>query len=149
VVENHQVDDGDVILPGLVGRHYRDGAERRRLEGRGPCSAIDGQPSPFFELFARHTPSIPAPRDAFAFAKLRAPRTPAFDAAPGIDAPKWLGRMPLLSEADVAGIDAEYRKRAQSVTFRRAGDTGRSASRAIGTGSPRPSVQGYSVISLR
>jgi N-acetylglucosamine-6-sulfatase len=65
--------------------------------------------------FAPHTPSIPAPRDAFAFAKSRAPRTPAFDAAPDIDAPKWLGRMPPLSEADVAGIDAEYRKRAQSV----------------------------------
>ena len=65
--------------------------------------------------FAPHTPYIPAPRDAFAFAKSRAPRTPAFDAGPDIDAPKWLGRMPPLSEADVAGIDAEYRKRTQAV----------------------------------
>jgi N-acetylglucosamine-6-sulfatase len=65
--------------------------------------------------FTPHTPSIPAPRDAFAFAKSRAPRTPAFDAAPDIDAPKWLGRMSLLSEADVARIDPEYRKRTQAV----------------------------------
>jgi hypothetical protein len=34
----------------VLWRHYRDGTERRRLEGRSPCSAIDGQPSPFFEL---------------------------------------------------------------------------------------------------
>jgi arylsulfatase A-like enzyme len=65
--------------------------------------------------FAPHAPSIPAPRDAFAFAKSRAPRTPAFDARPDIDGPKWLGSMPPLSEADVAGIDAEYRKRTQAV----------------------------------
>jgi len=65
--------------------------------------------------FAPHAPYTPAPRDAAALAGLRAPRTPAFDAAPGADAPKWLTRLRPLSPADVARIDGDYRKRAQSV----------------------------------
>jgi arylsulfatase A-like enzyme len=65
--------------------------------------------------FAPHAPSTPAPRDADAFPDLRAPRTPAFDAAPDADAPRWLKAHGPLSEADIAGIDADFRKRAQSV----------------------------------
>jgi N-acetylglucosamine-6-sulfatase len=65
--------------------------------------------------FAPHAPYTPAPRDAAAFPGLRAPRSPAFDAAPDADAPKWLGAHPRLSDADVASIDRDFRKRAQSV----------------------------------
>jgi arylsulfatase A-like enzyme len=65
--------------------------------------------------FAPHAPYTPAPRDAEALPGVRAPRTPAFDAAPGADAPKWLTRHRPLSIADVALIDRDYRKRAQSV----------------------------------
>jgi arylsulfatase A-like enzyme len=65
--------------------------------------------------FAPHAPYTPAPRDAEAFPDLRAPRTPAFDAAPDADAPRWLKAQRPLSEADIAGIDADFRKRAQSV----------------------------------
>jgi N-acetylglucosamine-6-sulfatase len=65
--------------------------------------------------FAPHAPYTPAPRDAEAFAGLRAPRTPAFDAAPDADAPRWLKAHGPLSEAEIAGIDANFRKRAQSV----------------------------------
>jgi hypothetical protein len=49
VVENLQGDDGDVVLPVLVGRHYRDGAERRQLEGREVLSGRAGQPGPPLE----------------------------------------------------------------------------------------------------
>jgi N-acetylglucosamine-6-sulfatase len=65
--------------------------------------------------FAPHAPYTPAPRDADAFPDLRAPRTPAFDAAPDADAPQWLRPQRPLSAADMAGIDRDYRKRAQSV----------------------------------
>ncbi len=65
--------------------------------------------------FAPHAPYTPAPRDADAFPALRAPRTPAFNAAPDANAPKWLRAIPQLTEDEMAGIDTDFRKRAQSV----------------------------------
>jgi arylsulfatase A-like enzyme len=65
--------------------------------------------------FAPHAPYTPAPRDANAFPGLRAPRTPAFNAAPDPAAPKWLAAHPQLAEIEVAMIDNDFRKRAQSV----------------------------------
>jgi N-acetylglucosamine-6-sulfatase len=65
--------------------------------------------------FAPHKPYVPAPRDANAFPGLRAPRTPAYNAAPAADTPKWLSRRPALTGAEMAMIDDAFRKRAQSV----------------------------------
>jgi len=65
--------------------------------------------------FAPHAPYTPAPRDANALPGLRAPRTPAFDVAPDANAPRWLTRHPVLAAADIALIDRDFRKRAQSV----------------------------------
>jgi N-acetylglucosamine-6-sulfatase len=65
--------------------------------------------------FAPHAPYTPAPRDANAMPGLSAPHTPAFNAAPDANAPKWLSAHPTLSEADMAAIDKDFRKRAQSV----------------------------------
>jgi N-acetylglucosamine-6-sulfatase len=65
--------------------------------------------------FAPHAPYTPAPRDADALPGLRAPRTTAYNAAPDPNAPKWLFAHPALSDADMAGIDRDFRKRAQSV----------------------------------
>ena len=65
--------------------------------------------------FAPHAPYTPAPRDADAFPGLKAPRTPEFDAAPDLNAPQWLKTHRSLSDADVAEIDRDFRKRAQSV----------------------------------
>jgi len=65
--------------------------------------------------FAPHAPYTPAPRDADAMPGLRAPRSPAFNAAPGANAPQWLKPFRPLSEADMAEIDRDFRKRAQSV----------------------------------
>jgi arylsulfatase A-like enzyme len=66
-------------------------------------------------IFAPHMPYTPAPRDADAFPDLRAPRTPAFNAVPDPNAPQWLRTHQPLSAADMAGIDRDFRKRAQSV----------------------------------
>jgi N-acetylglucosamine-6-sulfatase len=65
--------------------------------------------------FAPHRPYTPAPRDANAFPGLRAPRMPAFNAAPDANAVRWLRPFPPLSSQDIAVIDREYRLRAQSV----------------------------------
>lgn len=65
--------------------------------------------------FAPHAPYTPAPRDADALLGLGAPRTPAFNAAPDANAPQWLKAQRALSDADMAEIDKDFRKRAQSV----------------------------------
>jgi N-acetylglucosamine-6-sulfatase len=65
--------------------------------------------------FSPHAPYTPAPRDANAFPDLRAPRSAAFNAAPDAAAPAWLHTHPALTDADMAGIDRDFRKRAQSV----------------------------------
>jgi arylsulfatase A-like enzyme len=75
---------------------------------------------PFFveiATFAPHTPYTPAPRDADAFPGISAPRTPAFDAAPDANAAKWLTARSqgALTKPEIARIDQEFRKRAQSV----------------------------------
>jgi N-acetylglucosamine-6-sulfatase len=64
--------------------------------------------------YAPHAPATPAPADAGAFPGLQAPRGPLFD-APQLDpAPAWLSPAPL-APVEVAGLDAEFRRRAQSV----------------------------------
>jgi N-acetylglucosamine-6-sulfatase len=65
--------------------------------------------------FAPHGPYTPAPRDVDAFPGLRAPRGPAFDAAPDQNAPQWLRAHPALTPNDIAVIDGDFRKRAQAV----------------------------------
>jgi arylsulfatase A-like enzyme len=74
--------------------------------------------APFFieiATFAPHAPYTPAPRDANALPGVRAPRSPAFNAAPDASAPRWLTAHPQLTAADMAAIDRDFRKRAQSV----------------------------------
>jgi N-acetylglucosamine-6-sulfatase len=74
--------------------------------------------TPFFvevATFAPHEPYVPAPRDSKALRGLVAPRSPAFGAAPDVNAAPWLLRLPPLSKSDRASIDRHFRSRAQSV----------------------------------
>jgi arylsulfatase A-like enzyme len=64
--------------------------------------------------FAPHSPFVPAPRDLSAFPGLKAPRTPAFDAAT-VGAPAWLSHFTPLQPAQVELIDRQFRQRAQAV----------------------------------
>jgi arylsulfatase A-like enzyme len=64
--------------------------------------------------FAPHAPATPAPRDAAAFPGLTAPRTALFDTPQAAPVPAWLSTRPL-SPPEIAGIDREFRLRAQSV----------------------------------
>jgi N-acetylglucosamine-6-sulfatase len=76
------------------------------------------QAGPFFievATFAPHAPYTPAPRDANAFPGLHAPRGPAYNAAHDAGAPRWLASTRELNQADMDGIDRDFRRRAQSV----------------------------------
>jgi N-acetylglucosamine-6-sulfatase len=64
--------------------------------------------------FAPHSPFVPAPRDANDFPGLKAPRSPAFD-RPIVGAPAWLDHYKPLTPADIALINRDFRRRAQSV----------------------------------
>src|SRR4051794_13364834 len=64
--------------------------------------------------FAPHKPSTPAPRDRHDFQGLQVPRDAAFDVTPQ-NAPSWLRDRPPLNPDEIAAMDHEFRKRAQSV----------------------------------
>lgn len=73
---------------------------------------------PFFmhlTPFAPHRPSTPAPRHANLFPGATAPRTPSFNEADVSDKPAYIQALPLLTDADIQNIDAEYRLRLQSL----------------------------------
>jgi N-acetylglucosamine-6-sulfatase len=64
--------------------------------------------------FAPHAPYTPAERNACDFPGLTAPTDPSFDRN-NVDPPNWLGHRKPLTGKQIAHIDLEYRKRAQSV----------------------------------
>ena len=73
---------------------------------------------PFFlylATYAPHRPATPAPRHAHLFPGIHAPRTPSFNEADVSDKPERIRHLPLLSAANIQGIDALYRRRVQSL----------------------------------
>jgi arylsulfatase A-like enzyme len=64
--------------------------------------------------YAPHLPATPAPADVHRFPGLTAPRGPEWDRLPR-NAPRWLARYPRLSNADIARLDAKFRRRVQAV----------------------------------
>jgi N-acetylglucosamine-6-sulfatase len=64
--------------------------------------------------FAPHAPFTPAPRDANKFPNARVPRGPLFNAPQLQGAPAWLSTAPL-TPPQINQLDADFRKRAQSV----------------------------------
>ncbi|MCB0060473.1 MAG: sulfatase [Caldilineaceae bacterium] len=74
-------------------------------------------PAPFFlelSVYAPHGPATPAPRHADLFPDLTAPRGPSFNEEDVSDKPKRL-QFPLLTEAEIAEIDAFYRDRVRTM----------------------------------
>jgi N-acetylglucosamine-6-sulfatase len=65
--------------------------------------------------YAPHAPYTPAPRHADRFQDVKAPRTPNFNVPANATTPAWLRTHPPLTPAQVDKIDADYRKRLQSV----------------------------------
>jgi N-acetylglucosamine-6-sulfatase len=73
---------------------------------------------PFFAyvaVAAPHKPFTPAPRDNHTFDGLKAPRLPSFNEKDVSDKPPWISRSPKLSGDQIAKIDANHEKRAESL----------------------------------
>ena len=81
--------------------------------------SVDQHPEqPFFayiSTYAPHLPATPAPRYAQALPGITAPRTLSFNEPDVSDKPTWLRDAPLLTEAEIATIDQQYRSRRQSL----------------------------------
>jgi arylsulfatase A-like enzyme len=79
-------------------------------------TAATGQP--FFMYlapYAPHQPATPAPRHLEAFPDVTAPRPPSFNEADVSDKPAWVQNLPRLTAANIAQLDALYRRRLQSM----------------------------------
>jgi arylsulfatase A-like enzyme len=76
-------------------------------------SAAANRGQPFFAFLAvaaPHTPTAPAARHLSAYPGAQAPRTAAFNEADVSDKPQWFkDQTPLMSGADIAEIDSDYR----------------------------------------
>jgi len=73
---------------------------------------------PFFmwmTTYSPHQPAIFAPRHADAFPDVKAPRPPTFNQEDVSHQPSWVQNRPLLTNAQIASLDALYRKRLQSM----------------------------------
>ena len=74
--------------------------------------------TPFFvylSVYAPHSPATPAPRHANLFPNAQAPRTPNFNERDVSDKPAYIRNHALLKPKQIAQIDADYRKRLQSL----------------------------------
>jgi arylsulfatase A-like enzyme len=88
---------------------------RARAETFISKSTEAGRPF-FLELstFAPHFPYTVLDRYANTYPGVTAPRPPSFNAR-GQGEPKWLAVQPSLTAADIAALDAQYRRRVQAV----------------------------------
>jgi N-acetylglucosamine-6-sulfatase len=109
-------ENGKVVHYGTRPRSYLTDVIARKGSSFVHRAAKAGKPF-FLELstFAPHGPYTPAPRDAADFPALQAPRTPAFNEGDVSDKAPWLRDHSALDQAQIAAIDAAYRKRAQAV----------------------------------
>jgi N-acetylglucosamine-6-sulfatase len=107
--------NGRVAHFGRARRAYLTDVLRRR--GKDFIGQTARAGSPFLleiATFAPHRPATPAPRDRHDFPGLQAPRDAAYDVE-AKNAPTWLRGRPPLTPDQMAGMDAGFRKRAQSV----------------------------------
>ena len=69
----------------------------------------------YFAVYAPHAPYTPAPRHAGLFPGVTAPHFPSFNEAIVSDKPAYISSKPLLTPADITGIDSDYRMRLQAL----------------------------------
>jgi N-acetylglucosamine-6-sulfatase len=69
----------------------------------------------YFATYAPHAPYTPAPRHAGLFPGVTAPHFPSFNETDVADKPAYINTKPLLTQADISGIDADFRMRLQAL----------------------------------
>ena len=109
-------DQGTIRHFGTKASDYRTDVESRKTRMFIGTSVARGKP--FFAYVAPkapHSPSTPAPRDRHAYDGLKAPRLPSFKEKNISDKPRWIRKLPRLSDAKKAKIDNHAEKRAESL----------------------------------
>jgi arylsulfatase A-like enzyme len=117
-------ENGHVVRYGSAPEDYgTDVLTAKAVDFINRAEANDAQP--FFLQFTpsaphganplRNGPAIPAPRHVGMFAGATAPRTPSFNEADVSDKPPAISGRPLLTAAQIAAIDSEYRTRLESL----------------------------------
>ncbi len=69
----------------------------------------------YFAVYAPHAPYTPAPRHAALFPNVTAPRPPSFNEPDVSGKPAYISSKPLLTQAEIDGIDADYRNRLRAL----------------------------------
>ena len=69
----------------------------------------------YFATYAPHAPYTPAPRHAALFPNVTAPRPPSFNEPDVSGKPAYISSKPLLTQAEISGIDGDYRNRLRAL----------------------------------
>jgi arylsulfatase A-like enzyme len=108
-------EDGKVVHYGATPSDYLTDVVAAKGSAFIDAAATANQPFALeIATFAPHAPATPAPRDASLFPNARVPRGGAFN-RDNVNPPKWLGKRTPLTAAQIATLDALYRKRLQSI----------------------------------
>jgi arylsulfatase A-like enzyme len=109
-------ENGNIVHYGNAPSDYGTDVYVRKTQDFITQSAAAGRPFfAYLAVYAPHQPATPAPRDAAKFADAQAPRTPAYDAASVAEKPKYIRKLPLMSDAVEAASDDLYRRRIQTL----------------------------------
>lgn len=111
-------ENGRVVQYGSAARDYLTDVLARKSAELIRASARDAARRPLFMLlspYAPHSPAVPAPRHAGAFADATAPRTASFDEAEVSDKPAWVRALPRIAVERQTVLDTLYRDRLASM----------------------------------
>ena len=109
-------DNGTIKHFGTGERDYLTDVLRTRTQQFIGSSVVRG--SPFFAYvapIAPHGPETPAPRHQHTFDGLKAPRLPSFNEEDVSDKPPWIESQPVLSDTEIANLDARHEGRAETL----------------------------------
>lgn len=109
-------ENGKAVQYGSQPEDYGTDVYTRKATDFIARTAKEGKP--FFihlSFYAPHSPATPAPRHANLFPDAQAPRTPNYDEADVSDKPQYIRGEDLLTAQEQSRIDADYRKRLQSL----------------------------------
>jgi arylsulfatase A-like enzyme len=114
-------DQGTIRHFGAEKSDYQTDVISRRANAFISHSASRGDP--FFAYIAPKAPHkgkglanpVPAPRDRHVYDGLKARRSPSFNERDVSDKPRWIRRLPRLSDSNKAYIDKRHEKRAESL----------------------------------
>jgi N-acetylglucosamine-6-sulfatase len=121
---NYSLNENGVVVQygGAEEDYITDVLAKRAEEFLDSAEELDNDP--FFLVFATSAPHsgtsangppTPAPRHLGSFAGATAPRPPSFNEADVSDKPPFIRNLPLLSAAQIAASDQEYRARLESL----------------------------------